>query len=1134
MIINRNLANLTASLALTLLVAAPAVADDTELLLKTAASKGKPNVLFILDSSGSMNTLEKTIAFYDSAKVYTGTGGCNNNSYYWNDTGIPPACDASRAILKTDFVCTSAAIQVNGIGSYTGVVAQYRTGSGTGSKWQTIALNTPGAIVECAADSGIHGDGTAGDEYAMAGTGGSEFTNDPDQEVNWESFPTNLTYTLYDGNYLNWRESPADDSIKRIDIVKTVLKKVLSAYENVNLGLMRFNRVDGGPVVHAMQDLKLSRTALNTELDDIEGVGNTPLSETLYEAALYWQGLKAHYGQTSIGDKIDVWSTDPLAFNIGPPVVYKSPPTLVGSCPRNFNILLTDGLPKNDADTLALAPTLPGWEAALGEGRTCDDYVSEGDCLDDISEYLYKHDISPSAGVQNVKTYGVGFLASQDDMALMKHTAEITDSKFFLATDPESLATSLLSIFDEITEQSLTFTSPAVAVNAFNRTQNLNDLYMTVFETSNKAHWPGNLKKYRIANSIITDANGNAAVDAATGFFDDNSKSYWTVGAADGADVVIGGAANVLPDPSTRKVFTNNQAGSNINLTASINALTESNDSAFTATDFGLTGAKGEPSITDMISWAKGVDIRDIDSDPLTTTRNVMGDPLHSQPAAVDYGTSGAADVVVFSATNDGYLHAIDGDTGVELWSFVPKQLLKNFAKLYYNPTERFKHYGIDGDITPVISDANGNGQIDGSDFVYIVFGLRRGGNSYFALDVTNKNSPKLLWNVTYSGFGQSWSAPVVARVDTTAPEISAGNTAKAVVIIGAGYDTTHDSPPEPSIVDGEGAGVFMLDLVTGAEVWRAGIDAGADLTLNTAEREMSRSIASRIKVIDINGDGFADRMYAADVGGQVWRFDIFAGQPAATLVTGGIIARFGFEGGDGTILTAAGEGARRIYNSPDVSIFTDLNQNRRYIAVNIGTGYRAHPLNTNATDTFYSLRDPDVFNQLSQSDFNSYNIASDANLVKINGKTKTVITAADRGWKFQMPATQMVLADSTTFDDSVFFVGFSPEITSADPTDCEPTYGKNFLYQVSILNGDPIVPNIDAVLPANSDAERTTNLQQGGIAPTPTILFPSPDPKCAGAACYPPPLGCVGVECFDPGFRNLPVRTLWTQDGIE
>ncbi|HSD68847.1 MAG TPA: hypothetical protein VLB07_04800, partial [Woeseiaceae bacterium] len=92
-----------------------------------------------------------------------------------------------------------------------------------------------------------------------------------------------------------------------------------------------------------------------------------------------------------------------------------------------------------------------------------------------------------------------------------------------------------------------------------------------------------------------------------------------------------------------------------------------------------------------------------------------------------------------------------------------------------------------------------------------------------------------------------------------------------------------------------------------------------------------------------------------------------------------------------------------------------------------------------------------------------------------------------------------------------------------------------NFLYRVNVNNGDPIVNNLDALDPADADNARRQQLAQGGIAPTPAILFPSSDdPNCTGAACSPPPLGCVGVECFDPGFVNNPVRTLWTQDGIE
>ena len=101
--IKRKLACLNVSLALTFVVAAPAFGDDTELLLSTAQSDSKPNILFILDTSGSMNTLEHTIAFYDSANIYPTVGTCDNNSFYWNDTGLPPSCDSNRAIAKSAF-----------------------------------------------------------------------------------------------------------------------------------------------------------------------------------------------------------------------------------------------------------------------------------------------------------------------------------------------------------------------------------------------------------------------------------------------------------------------------------------------------------------------------------------------------------------------------------------------------------------------------------------------------------------------------------------------------------------------------------------------------------------------------------------------------------------------------------------------------------------------------------------------------------------------------------------------------------------------------------------------------------------------------------------------------------------------
>jgi len=126
---------------------------------------------------------------------------------------------------------------------------------------------------------------------------------------------------------------------------------------------------------------------------------------------------------------------------------------------------------------------------------------------------------------------------------------------------------------------------------------------------------------------------------------------------------------------------------------------------------------------------------------------------------------------------------------------------------------------------------------------------MRRGGNSYYSIDVTDKTSPNLLWSKSVTASGESWSTPIVARMDI---------------------------------------GSHILDLKTGAELWRAGSDTAANLTLSG----MTRAIPNTVRVIDLSGDGLADRMYASDMGGQIWRFDVINGEAPTELVTGGVIAQ--------------------------------------------------------------------------------------------------------------------------------------------------------------------------------------------------------------------------------------------------
>lgn len=1107
------------SFVLALLSGAPAMADDTELLLinPDPTQNPVPNVMFILDTSGSMKSMETTNAPYDSATSYAGL--CANDSIYWTDVDVFPVCDGTgtntKWVYKTSFHCDFATQQMLGIGSFTNTMVQWRSGGKDGGgpgpeRWQYLAAEYHTDPVECQADSGRHGDGRPTYLWADAGTNLPDpFTDDPKGELSWGSAPRNLSYTFYDGNYLNWKASPLSVSLSRLTIMKEVTKKVLQSVNNMNVGIMRFNDRDGGPIQLGLTDLNTNRAAIVAAIDSLPANGWTPLSETLYENALYWLGAPAYYGE-----KFSQTPTDPNALVNNAPEHYAQP--TLDECAKNYNVLLTDGAPTEDVETQTLAPTLPNYSTILGRS-TCTD-PGNGGCLADISEYLGKVDTSAlNDGIQTVTTHTIGFTI---DLDLLRDTAEASGGEYFLADDVETLTLALLNILANINDRSLSFSAPAVSVNTFNRTQNLNDLYLTMFGAKAKTHWPGNLKKYKITDRVITDANDLAAVDPLTGFFYDTSKSFWTVGAADGNNVRNGGAANKLPDPSVRNLYTNN--GSTDVLTSSSNLITPSNAGAFTLADFGLAGAIGEPSKDEVIRWMRGEDVRNEDGNLATSVRNAMGDPLHSQPAAIVYGgTPANPEVVVYTATNDGYLHAIDGASGTELWSFVPKQLLGNMTRLFFDPSAKYKQYGLDGNVVPIVKDANRNGIVDGSDFVILIFGMRRGGSTYFAMDVTDKNNPEMLWTFTDAKSGQSWSTPVVARVNINTSGL---NSDKAVVILGAGYDSVHDTKAHPTVDDGAGNGIFMLDLMSGNVLWRAGNDGGADLQI----AKMTRAMPNEMRVVDITGDGFADRMYGSDLGGQVWRFDIINGETPDKLVNGGVIARLGAEG----VGSPSDAETRRFYTAPDVSLFNDTLQDRRFIAISLGSGYRAHPFDLSATDRFYSLRDPNVFDTLDQSDYDSYTIITESNLIDVSGQKQVVIPSSKSGWMFTLPGSQKVLSDSVTFNDSIFFVGFSPDNNAA--ASCAAGQGTNFLYQVSVINGDPVVNNLDALDPADSDDARRKTLAQGGIAPAPTILFPSPDdPNCTGVSCSPPPIGCVGVECFDPDFKNDPVRTLWTQDGI-
>jgi type IV pilus assembly protein PilY1 len=1097
------------------IVSVPVMADDTELFVADSSqfpNAARPNILFIIDSSGSMRTEVTTQAPFDPSTVYVGT--CLPDRVYWRTgTGDPPSCGSSRWFNRSAMMCNSALQAfVAGTGQYTDRMAQYDPNSD--DRWERVYRNQKNRSVECEDDGGLHGDGSDPSlVYAQNGDDSALWSADNLDEVAWGQNPTSSIYTVFEGNYLNWYYGPTITST-RVQIVKDVATTLLNSVNGVNVGLMRFNSSEGGPVLFAMEDVATGRVGMNTAINALPASGWTPLSETLYEAGQYYAGRNVDYGNVDPAQLSVASSRQPGNLS-----AYNSP--MEFGCQKNFTVLLTDGAPTGDVGANAKILALPGFDTIVG--GSCDG-SGDGRCLDDMAQYMHEADLAPSLpGQQNVTTYTIGFAA---DLPILASTAARGGGAYYTVDDTASLSTALTDIVTSILDTQTTFISPTVAVNSFNRTRNANDLFISVFRATGAVHWPGNLKKYRLrpTDGKILDVNGNPAIDPATDFFNEGARSYWS-DVTDGPEVTLGGAAHEIPTPVTRKVLT--YLGDSI-LNSATNQVIRGN-AAIDATLLGI-GQPGDPSRDDLIDFIRGVDVTDADQDNNTTEpRNQMGDPLHSKPVAMIYGGDPldptSFQTMVYVATNDGYLHAVDGESGVELWSFIPPEFMADQVELYNGDASVNKHYGLDGNLTlQTLVDNNGVVEPANGEKVYLYFGARRGGSFYYGLDVTDPDNPKYLWQMdgaSLPGVGQSWATPMPTRINIDA---AVQNPEKLVLVFGGGYDTSQDNAA--GSVDIQGNAVYIVDSESGQLLWHAS-QSGSNRDL----AKMEYSIPADVRVVDIDGDEFADRMYASDMGGQIWRFDIFNGQPASTLVNAGVIAQLGAA----PVLSPPLSDTRRFYYAPDVAIARY--EGERFMHIGIGSGHRAHPNGTDSQDRFYAMREYNPFLPRSQDDFDNATAITDSDLVDITDDLTATVPLDSAGWRFELRdggwLGEKVLAEARTFGNKVFFTSFTPGGTPG-VNDCQPALGANRLYILDIFSGAPVL-NLDESADEENLTETDRYLEfEGSIPSEVQFLFPSPDdPNCIGEDCTPPPVACVGVHCIQLDFDNNPIRTFWSQENM-
>jgi type IV pilus assembly protein PilY1 len=1183
----------------------PAVADDTELFVySNFESAGQPNVLFILDNSAAQGAAVSSQPNYVSSTTYDTYAGCDPSRTYWSTNGRVPDCSETNNWFNESAIrCYYAQEALGAAGYYTGRMAQYDATDGSGGKrWENISADYKDRVIECEDDAGEHGDGinTTNLWASNGGTDAGGSWGPESAKIRWGRAPTNESYTIYDGNWLNWNEMPVLTEQSKLEIIQDTTNDVLASVNGINVGLMYFNRNtndanNGGNVGAAMGDVGRNRRdgTFATTIQSLTPSGMTPLSETLYEAAQYFAGRDVVYGDNSVATSI---------VNGSNPKQYISPLDI--ACQKNYIVILTDGEPTNDeaADSLITTdmrdaanesftdlvtqgddPRPDGVEASdpSTPSGTCDVETygpdsehSGGECLDDLAEFLHKGDWSSQPDQQNITTHTIGFTI---DLPILKDTATRGGGTYHTVNDAAGLALALTTILSAVKEVNISFTAPTVAVNSFNRTQTLSDLFISVFRPDEGTHWHGNLKKYRVEAGtgeildFLVENPDLPAVDPATGFFREGNPetheggawSFWS-SAADGNDVELGGAANLIT--TTRRVLTH-FSGTDLTLVEpTATAVTDVLEDALQDVDEAY-----RPSVDEVIDFINGVDTPDTDGDSdHADARTQMGDPFHSQPASVVYGP-GLRDGIIFVGTNDGYLHAIDLETGEEQWAFIPPEFLELQVDLYNNVPVASKSYGIDGDIR-IQMVADSDGVIEPGEKVYLFFGAGRGGQFYYALDVSVWDDPKFLWKLdgsTLPGLGYTMSAAMPTRIDIADAPANADNPEKLVLVLGGGYELDQDN--SALTADTTGNSIYIVDSESGALLWHGGYD-GRDKDFNVSGRSMSYSIPGRIRVVDMDGNGFADRLYAGDMGGQVWRFDIANGEPAASLINGGVIASVG---------GAANSGAtnvRRFYNAPDVAFIST--PTGTFMHVGIGSGHRGHPLDLVVEDYFYALRDSAA--PLTQAQFDARTVIQHGDLPIVSGSS-TVPSSG--GWKFALNVGgwhgEKVLAEARTFANQVIFSTFAPTVSAV--MGCEPTLGTNRTYVVNVYNGSPVL-NLDGSADGSDDLFVQA---EGGILPAAQVLFlandlnndgipdveidsdgdgipdsedEDPDGDGTSYAEEDPDndgipnaedddddgdgildadeddggIVCVGLRCFTGLLDNDPIRTFWAQESLD
>jgi len=883
-----------------------------------------------------------------------------------------------------------------------------------------------------------------------------------------------MTNTQRPANY----NCPGADKRQRIQVLKATMHTLLQSleYNTVNIGLMslRDRTVHNGWVCKSAwsqygQDTRrynwgilcppnqfshptwaenkprISRPVQNftssthnnltNRINSLSPVNNTPATMSLYDAARYL---------TNIPGKHNAWAINPA----------NSPSPITQECQPTHLVMLTDG------------------EANMGEdshittienliGQSCDARLSVSErCAPDLARWMKTTDQSPLPGDQFITTHTIGFalnaLPGAQGQKVRDYLQDIATAGGGLHRTADK-ADDLLQAFQEIISSTLqaqnaTMVNSSMPTNIFSsksRREHKREEYFPLFKPDNSARWIGNLKKYEVdSNGVTIDAKGNPVF--ASGAFNSDARSFWS-NSDDGGEVGEGGAVSVLPDANTRRLFVHKGTLNPPRDPSAAAALAdgthklEASNTNITNSDIKV--ANNSERI-ELFNWIRS---------------KKMGDPMHSSPTLFSYGCTGSISngkcngtdkQMAIIGTNEGFVHLFDTNNGEEQFAFMPGELLKNIKTLKDNGSIASSDghlYGMDNTVTVWSNDKDSNGNIEKSkgEHVYAYATMRRGGRGLYALDITEPKQPKLLWKIIggqtpgFARLGYTWSQPLLSKIIDRGEEVD-------VLIFAGGYHSAADSPANyvQSVVYGND--IYIINAKTGRLIWSA---SNSGLNLNN----MNYSIPGKVYVMHtdmttLKRKSYAQTLIFADTRGQLWRLVLNNGELGNASIAFSVSADDGDSNNKGVIARTGG--GRRFYHTPSVVVLHE----EKKLAISIGSGYHARPLNTYVADRFYSIRVPTDSPVPNTMDLDNNNILIDVTNRVTPSEGEEIISniaGGKGGWYIQLTdAGEKVMSSPNTQLGVVFFNTYVPGVKS-DP--CQPATGTNYRYAVNLLNGMPV-----------------------------------------------------------------------------